>query len=106
MTEGGKDVRRFDKHTTDVQITHKEARDGGWQFTVRVEDQSGASTHEVTLDAEYWQKFVGKFSTPEELVTKSFAFLLEREPKESILTKFDMRDISRYFPEFEELMRG
>jgi hypothetical protein len=30
-----------------------------------------------------------------------FQFLLEREPKESILRRFDVTVISRYFPEFE-----
>jgi hypothetical protein len=29
------------------------------------------------------------------------AFLLDREPKESILGRFDAAVISRYFPEFE-----
>ena len=30
-----------------------------------------------------------------------FAFLLEREPNESILSSFDVGVIARYFPEFE-----
>jgi hypothetical protein len=30
--------------------------------------------------------------------------LLEREPKESILRRFDVMAISRYFPEFEREM--
>ena len=32
---------------------------------------------------------------------KSFEFLLEREPKESILRQFDLPLIGRYFPEYE-----
>ncbi len=31
----------------------------------------------------------------------SFGFLLEREPKESILGTFDLRVIGRYFPDYE-----
>jgi len=38
----------------------------------------------------------------EEYVKKSFEFLLEREPKESILRQFDITKISYYFPEFEQ----
>jgi hypothetical protein len=34
-------------------------------------------------------------------VTESFRFLLEREPKESILGSFDLTVIGRYFPEYE-----
>ncbi len=32
---------------------------------------------------------------------RCFAFLLEREPKESILRRFDVSVIASYFPEFE-----
>ena len=31
----------------------------------------------------------------------AFEFLLEREPKEFILSRFDLPVIGRYFPEFE-----
>jgi hypothetical protein len=40
-------------------------------------------------------------SDPEDLVRRSFAFLLEREPKESILRRFELPLIGRYFPEYE-----
>ena len=39
--------------------------------------------------------------TAEDLVRDSFAFLLQREPKESILKEFDLSVIERYFPEYE-----
>jgi hypothetical protein len=46
-------------------------------------------------------KLTARSVQPEELIQKSFQFLLEREPKESILSRFDLSVISRYFPEFE-----
>ncbi len=36
----------------------------------------------------------------EELLKFSFNFLLEREPNTSILSKFDIIVISKYFPEY------
>ncbi len=39
--------------------------------------------------------------TPERCLEAAFRFLLDREPKESILGRFDVTVISRYFPEFE-----
>jgi hypothetical protein len=39
--------------------------------------------------------------TPERCLEATFRFLLDREPKESILGRFDATVISRYFPEFE-----
>ena len=35
-----------------------------------------------------------------ELVRESFRFLLEREPPSSILSRFDLPVIARYFPEY------
>ena len=43
---------------------------------------------------------------PTDLVRRSFAFLLEREPKESILGAFDLTVIGRYFPDWEAWIRG
>ena len=44
-------------------------------------------------------------SDVESVVAASFAFLLEREPRESILLAFDLAVISRYFPEYEAEIR-
>jgi hypothetical protein len=41
----------------------------------------------------------------DDLVRASFGFLLEREPRESILRSFDLSAISRYFPEYEREIR-
>jgi hypothetical protein len=38
---------------------------------------------------------------PERCVEAAFRFLLDREPKESILGEFELTVIARYFPEFE-----
>jgi len=68
------------------------------EFTVRVEGKE----YNVDLDDEYWQDLTGGKITKEELIKKSFKFLLEREPKESIFPRFDLRIINQYFPEFKE----
>lgn len=88
----------------DIEV--KPTRQGGkYAFEVTVREGSGASQHHVTLeDADYEQLAAGRAS-PEELVTESFRFLLEREPKESILRSFDLTAISRYFPEYEREIR-
>jgi hypothetical protein len=38
-------------------------------------------------------------------VTRSFDFLLAREPAEAILRRFDLMVIARYFPDFERSIR-
>ena len=44
--------------------------------------------------------------TPEACLEAAFRFLLDREPKEAILGRFDVTVISRYFPEFEQALPG
>ena len=70
-------------------------------FRVRVIEAGSESVHEVTLDPKHYAKLAGETVAPEKLIRKSFEFLLEREPKESILSRFDLSVISRYFPEYE-----
>jgi hypothetical protein len=41
----------------------------------------------------------------EALVDESFRFLLEREPKESIMKRFEISVIERYFPEYPDEIR-
>ena len=60
-----------------------------------------ARLHRVTVPASYYEKLTGRCVAVEELVRLSFEFLLEREPKESILRTFELPVIGRYFPEFE-----
>lgn len=65
--------------------------------------ETGASTtHRVHLDAETLQRLGRPGETPEAFVHRCVEFLLAREPKESILSSFDVEVISRYFPEFED----
>jgi hypothetical protein len=71
------------------------------RFRVRVTEAGSESTHEVTLDPKYFARLAGATALPEDLIRKSLEFLLEREPKESILSRFDLSVISRYFPEYE-----
>ena len=69
--------------------------------TVTVEERSGKTEHTVTLDDDYYRDLTRGSITKEELIKRSFEFLLERESKESILSRFNLQVIKRYFPEFE-----
>jgi len=75
----------------------------GWRFDVRVSDGGSESRHEVTLSRADRGR-IASGADPEQLVRESFAFLLEREPKESIMGSFDLTVIARYFPEYERAM--
>ena len=73
-------------------------------FEVIVEGQT-TTTHLVTLTHLYYQKLTNNQISPEMLVKKSFEFLLDRESNTSILSRFDLPIIERYFPEYEETIK-
>ncbi len=73
-------------------------------FEVIVESATTTS-HKVTVETSYYEKLTDKRVTPEELVEKSFQFLLDRESNTSILRSFDLPIIGQYFPEYEKVIR-
>lgn len=74
--------------------------DDPMRFAVSVEDGGSSTHHEVTLSRGDLER-LGSGREPGAFVRACFAFLLEREPKESILRSFDVSVIGRYFTEFE-----
>lgn len=74
-------------------------------FEVTVQDRS-PTTHIVSVAPDYAAKLTGGRIPVEQLVGRSFDFLLEREPNTSILRRFDLPVIGRYFPEYERVIRG
>jgi hypothetical protein len=70
-------------------------------FEVTIDDNGSKATKTVTLDDKYHKKTTGGIIPKEETIRKSIEFLLEREPKESIMSKFNLKDIVKFFPEFE-----
>jgi len=76
----------------------------GWRCTVRLESGAGEAEHEVTLDRATLED-LAPGATPESLVDASFRFLLEREPPEAILRRFELPIIGRYFADFPDEIR-
>ena len=75
-------------------------------FEVVVREGAGKTHHRVTMSREMCERFTAGKHTPEHCIEAAFRFLLDREPKESILARFDVSVISRYFPEFERELPG
>jgi hypothetical protein len=81
-----------------IEVTKKDDT----AFDVRITEGKSASSHHVTLSENDYQRLTAGKITREELIRRSFEFLLARESKESILPCFDLTVISRYFPQFEK----
>ena len=71
------------------------------EFEVIVREGKGETRHDVTMSRETCERLTVGKHTPERCIEAAFQFLLDREPKESIIGRFDVTVISRYFPEFE-----
>jgi len=81
-------------------------RDAGWTCHVTVQEGDlDISTHRVLVHATDVARLAPGATDPGELVEASFAFLLERESPQMILRSFDLAEIGRYFPEYEQEIR-
>lgn len=97
-----------------ISIKKLTETDEGWMFDVEARDDEEVLEYLVEVEEDYWDQLTGerckeekpcdpgKRLDPDELVKKSFEFLLKREPRKSILKKFNLRDINKYFPEYEK----
>jgi len=74
---------------------------GNDEFRVEVSEGQSRTTHRVTVRRDHRLRYGGD-APAERLLEESFRFLLEREPKESILQAFDLPVIEEYFPEYPE----
>jgi hypothetical protein len=78
-----------------ISIAHR----AGSTYDVTVTEGAGSTTHEVTVYPSDVERYAPG-ADPEALLEASFEFLLARESKESILRRFELPVIERYFPEY------
>lgn len=85
-----------------INVKERSSNDNGWIFDVEVIEGGSKTEHVVEVKKDDYERLTGGKIKPEDLVKRSFKFLLEREPKESILHEFNITKIGYYFPEWEE----
>ena len=83
-----------------IVVQAVQSDDETYNFKVDVIEGDSSTSHKVELSKKDFKNLADDKVTPEELVQSSFEFLLDREPKESILGSFNVSIISRYFPEY------
>ena len=71
------------------------------EFDVVIRESGHETHHQLTMSAREYDRLSNGSCPPEHCVEAAFRFLLDREPKEAILSRFDVSVISRYFPDFE-----
>lgn len=78
---------------------------GNDEYEVIVNSAGTRTVHRVRMSQADHARYGVPGVTPERLLEESFRFLLEREPATSILSRFDLSVIERYFPEYSEEIR-
>lgn len=87
----------------DSEVGVQRRADGS--FDVEVRQGAAVTRHLVSVPVGLAAELGHPDVDPAQLVERSFAFLLEREPASSILGRFGLEVIERYFPEYREQMR-
>ena len=86
---------------TDVIDIACEPTGDSWTCFVTVTGGGTSTNHAVSMTSTDLARYGPGGATPDDLVRRSFEFLLAREPKASILRQFELPVIGRYFPEYE-----
>ena len=85
-------------------VQHRDLLDNDpLRFEVEVRQGGHMTRHDVSITRADYQRLAGEAS-PQDFIDAAFRFLLDREPPEAILPRFDVTLISRYFPEFERTL--
>ena len=87
--------------SVEIQVDLVEDADP-YRFDVEIREGGGTTRYNVTMSRSTYERLAGDDTSPERFVEAAFEFLLDREPKESILSRFDVTVISKYFPNFED----
>ena len=76
----------------------------GYTCAVDVGDAGSVTRHTVQVSRSDMDRWAQGRSV-DRLIRRSFEFLLEREPRESILRQFELSVIQRYFPDFDRVIK-
>lgn len=76
-----------------------------WIAHVTVNEGDEQTHHTVEVPVTDYDTLTSWEVPIDKLIEESFLFLVEREPKEEILTRFDIMTIARYFPDYPAEIR-
>jgi hypothetical protein len=101
LDQGGNPATSAETKEVDMIEVRRTSEGDPLDFEVVVRERNGETRHHVTMSRDTCGRLTAGKYKPEHCLEAAFRFLLDREPKESILGRFDVTVISRYFPEFE-----
>ena len=88
----------------EIHVERRHGSEGAQRFVVHVREGDSRTEYDVTVSAHDLDRLGATYGTAEDFIRACFGFLLEREPRGSILSSFDISVIGGYFPEFERVI--
>ncbi len=98
-------MAEFSDEFDEMRVTETNQTENSWTFMVELGHGEGLLEYWVDVDREYWTRLTNRRVEPADLVTATFKFLLDKEPKELILKKFNLADVAGHYPNYEHEMR-
>jgi len=98
-------MSEFDEELDEIRVTETNQSDDSWTFVVELGRGDGMIEYMVDVDRAFWTRLTNRRIEPSELVLHTFKYLLEKEPKELILRRFNISDVSGHFPGFEDQLK-
>ena len=94
-------MSEFDEDFDDIRVTEANQREEGWTFLVELGHGEGLIEYFIDVDKDYWTRLTSRRVEPADLVRETFRFLLDKQPKEVILKRFNIAEVAGQFPVFE-----
>lgn len=91
----------FNEDFDGIRITEINQSEKGWTFLVELGHGDNLIEYYVDLDRDYWTQLTSGRLEPARLIEATFKFLLEKEPKEMIMKKFNLNNVTKFFPQYE-----
>lgn len=90
----------------EIKIRKEKENPKNWVYEVYLQEIREKFSFRVFVDKDYHKEITGLESNdPTVLLKKSFEFLLEKESVESITREFNLKEIKKYFSEYERNMK-
>ncbi len=98
-------MAEFNEEFDGIRVTEVNQREEGWTFLVELGHGDSLIEYFVDVDKEFWTRLTSRRIEPADLINVTFKFLLDKEPKELILRKFNLADVGGHYPQYETEIR-
>ncbi len=90
----------------EIEIGTETERGTHWAYDVTVYADGRAHRYDVTMSFQDYDLWCRGRTAPSRVVEAAFEYLLDREPPDTILARFDLSTIRRYFPTVDKELPG